>query len=185
MIPVTCLITHWYLDRNFSWSPFIILNDCLIFLTFFSGKLQPVWSAKIFSPLVTRLPTDAFFLNLKECQNNILACLVNYCHVFCCRTVEGIAVLLSYTSGLGSFSYAVCLIYCVAETKEWLWMMSKKEWKNTAMVCLKLLIDISLMGVRIVMNCNYIQYRMEFRIWSLRSANRNSNLYGVYSAKSW
>jgi hypothetical protein len=64
-------------------------------------------------------------------------------------------------------------------------MMSKKEWKNTAVVCLKLLIDISLMGVGIVMNCNYIQCRMEFRIWSLRSANRNSKLYGVYYAKGW
>jgi hypothetical protein len=31
--------------------------------------------------------------------------------------------------------------------------------------------------MRIVVNCNYIQYRMEFRIWSLRTAN------GVYSLK--
>jgi hypothetical protein len=63
--------------------------------------------------------------------------------------------------------------------------MSKKEWKNTAIACLKVLIVISSMGVRMVMNCNYIQYRMEFRIWSLRNANRNPKLYGVYSAKSW
>jgi hypothetical protein len=46
---------------------------------------------------------------------------------------------------------------------------------------LKALIDISLTGVRIVMNCNYIQYRMEFRIWSHRSVNRNTKLYGIYS----
>jgi hypothetical protein len=96
------------------------------------------------------------FFNLKVCQNHFLAWLVNDCHVFYCRTDEGIAVLLSYRSGVGSFSYAVCLICCVAETKEWLWMMSK-EWKNTAMACLKVLIDISLMGVRTVMNYNCIQ----------------------------
>jgi hypothetical protein len=36
-------------------------------------------------------------------------------------------------------------------------MMSKKEWKNTTMACLKALIDISLMGVKISMNANYIQ----------------------------
>jgi len=60
-----------------------------------------------------------FFFNLKVCQNNLLAWLVNDCHVFYCRTVEDIAVLLSYRSGVGSFSYTVCLICSIAETKEW------------------------------------------------------------------
>jgi len=48
---------------------------------------------------------------------------------------------------------------------------------------LKVLIDISLMGVRMAMNCNYIQYRMEFRNWSLHSANRNTKLYGFNPLK--
>lgn len=48
---------------------------------------------------------------------------------------------------------------------------------------LKVLIDISLMGVRIVMNCNCIQYRAEFRNWSLHSANRNTKLYGFNPLK--
>jgi hypothetical protein len=44
------------------------------------------------------------------------------------------------------------------------------------MACLKLLIDTPLKGVRIVINCNYIQCRMEIRIWSIHKENRNTKL---------
>ena len=53
------------------------------------------------------------------------------------------------------------------------------------MACLRVLIDSSPVSVKTVITLNYVQYRLEFRIWNLRSANRYTKLYGVYSAKSW